>query len=429
MLGKVLGDCAVSEIRKTSIVIVGSGAIGLLYGCRLLEAEQNVPASNTDVNFICRRDFIYCSSHGFRMESPDGNYYSGKGVSMARKVHRDSSTITIPREGVDWIICAVKSYSLQGSEGESLKSMIMPMIGENTRMLLIMNGLGCEEVFCDWFGRKNVFVGMAFTCVNRNNPNVLSLDLHASADDQFVLINHTAFGALSIGHCDDDGEELEVARALWSHTKIAAKVTVATSLLHAQWSKLCWNLPFSGLCVAMGGITTDILANDPDLRFMADQIMLETLSLGNEDILLHHEASLLAAETTGRTPVLKLLNADEIRPYCWALTDRMGPYKSSTVLDLIRDSDLELQYIFNQPLERAKIITMWRRAERALADSVDGSSSMLNRGKKEEAAVEKTDWTNLENVVRQVNAISRIANERRKRHKSWEPAFVLDIGL
>jgi 2-dehydropantoate 2-reductase len=397
---------------KKTVVIVGSGAVGLLYGCRLLEAEIGATRSKTETHFICRRDFSHCSVHGIRLKSPDGDFYSGKEANLLKRIHRNSSSIPVPSMGVDWIICAVKSYSLQDSE-DSLRSLISPMVGPNTRFLMVMNGLGCQQYFCEWFGKRKVFVGMAFTCVNRNDPN----KGHSNdfvADDSFVLVNHIAFGALHIGHSDDDTDELEVASALWAATKIADKVIVAQSLRHAQWSKLCWNIPFSGLCVALGGVTTDIIANDPDLRFLADKIMIDTISLANEDMRLRHCEVLALLAPDRVAPVLSVLDSEKVRAYCWGLTDRVGPYKPSTLLDLISGADLELEYIFRLPLERAREISELRRSRTDGSDAVTGVEIM-------------TDWPHLETVVRQVCAIARIAVDKRGKGEKWVPVSVLAL--
>ena len=397
---------------KKTVVIVGAGAVGLLYGCRLLEAEIGITKSKTETHFICRRDYSHCSVHGIRLESPDGNFYSGKEANLLKRIHRNSSSIPVPSMGVDWIICAVKSYSLQDSE-DSLRSLISPMVGPNTRFLMLMNGLGCQQIFCEWFGKRRVFVGMAFTCVNRNDPND-GYSNDSVADDSFVLVNHIAFGALHIGHSDDDSDELTVASALWAATKIADKVTVAQSLLHSQWSKLCWNIPFSGLCVALGGVTTDIVANDPDLRFLADKIMTDTISLANEDMRLRHceDLALLAPDKV--PPLLSHLDSEKVRSYCWGLTDRMGPYKPSTLLDLIKGADLELEYIFRLPLQRAREISELRRSLADGSHVVTGVNIM-------------TDWPHLETVVRQVCATARIAAAKRGRGEKWVPINVLAL--
>jgi 2-dehydropantoate 2-reductase len=214
------------EGKKKSVVIVGSGAVGLSYGSRLLEAEQGGTTELLDVHFILRRDFEHIQTHGIRMKSPDGDYFSGNGRNLQRKLHKDSSTIVIPASGIDWLICAVKSYSIEGSEGEFLKKLILPMVGINTRIILIMNGLGSQKYLCEWFKDNSIFVGMAFTCVNRNDPSSCS-----QVTNKFILVNHIAFGALHIGHCKDDEAELEIVKKLWAGTKIANKVTLALTLI------------------------------------------------------------------------------------------------------------------------------------------------------------------------------------------------------
>jgi 2-dehydropantoate 2-reductase len=399
------------QTEKRITVVVGSGAVGLLYGSRLLEAEQEAVIYETETHFICRRDFDHCSTYGIRMDSPDGNYFSGIGPRVASRIHKDSTSICIPARGVDWIICAVKSYSLNNQEGNSFRALLQPMVGENTRILLIMNGLGCERHFREWFGAKSVFVGMAFTCVNRNNPSTI-LPSGGQSREEFVLVNHIAFGALLIGHCEDDAAELLIASSLWSYTKIASKVTVAPSLLRAQWSKLCWNIPFSGLCVALGGVTTDVIANDPDLGFLADKIMKDTISLANEDILQINEILTSKAGKSSTAQSINLLDADQVMPYCWNLTHSMGPYKPSTVLDLIGGNQMELEYMFLNPLKRAQQISRARRS------SIEGSHNS-----DEDTGI--SDWPHLETVVRQVSAMGRIAAEKRKRSIEWSPTFIM----
>ena len=385
---------------KRTVVVVGSGAVGLSYGCRLLEAEHISTECDTCTHFICRRDYDHCISNGIWMTSPDGDFYSGNDASFRSRIHKNSTTIEIPAGGVDWIVCAVKSYSLQDDASDSLRSLMTPMVGERTRFLLIMNGLGCQEKLLAWFGKKSIFVGMAFTCANRNDPSRSD----AVCSENFVLVNHIAFGALHIGHCQDDAEELQVALNLWSHTKIASKVTIASSLLRAQWSKLCWNIPFSGLCVALGGVTTDIIAKDPDLRFLADQIIKDTVSLANEDMRLNNTATTLP----------DFLDVDLVRQHCWSLTDGMGPYKPSTVLDLIGGKDIELEYIFLMPLRRAREITRGRKQQLCGDSAATESDSAMS------------DWSHVETVVLQLCAIARIAVMKRESQVPWTPTYVMD---
>jgi len=99
--------------------------------------------------------------------------------------------------------------------------------------------------------------------------------------NEALVVHHIAHGALQIGHCQDDPTQLDQILQLWKDTKISHKVSTTDSLLRSRWLKLCWNIPFNGLAVALGGVSTDVIVTDPDLRFLADEIMQDVISLAN----------------------------------------------------------------------------------------------------------------------------------------------------
>ena len=47
------------------------------------------------------------------------------------------------------------------------------------------------------------------------------------------------------------------------------------NLMEARWQKLMWNIPFNGLSIAEGGITTDRICADPRIAAEARGLMLE----------------------------------------------------------------------------------------------------------------------------------------------------------
>ena len=145
---------------KKRVVVVGSGAIGLSYGARLLEAELTSSRPDLCVEFIARRDYSFLREHGFTMHSPDGNVTFPPNSQFREKIHNNSSTIVRSARGIDWIICCVKSYAFNDMK---LKETLAAMVGPATRILLLMNGLQCEREMCHWFGANRVSVGMAFT--------------------------------------------------------------------------------------------------------------------------------------------------------------------------------------------------------------------------------------------------------------------------
>jgi 2-dehydropantoate 2-reductase len=186
-----------------------------------------------------------------------------------------------------------------------------------------MNGLGLEEHFADWFGAGRVFGGLAFTCINRGKPG---------------YIHHMAYGTVTIGHFQDSPAELKAGLSLWSGSKV--QVVPAPSLLRARWEKLCWNIPFSGLCVAAGGITTDRVLQDPGLHAAAHDLMEEVIQAGNADLESHGE--------TVR------IDRDSMIDSMFSRTSTMGAYRPSTMIDYVDGKAMEIEYMFAEPLRRAK---------------------------------------------------------------------------
>lgn len=292
--------------EQIRVAVIGAGAIGGYYGARLAEAGHNV-------HFLMRRDRQAVREHGLRVTSPDGDF------KLANPTIARSSQEIGP---VDWVICALKATSM-----DKAKALVQPCFSANTRILVLMNGLGLEERFAQWFDPNRVFGGMAFTCINRGEPG---------------YVHHLAHGPITIGHFRNDPMELEAALALWEGSKV--KVSASPSLRHARWEKLCWNIPFSGLCVTAGGITTDGIAGHPGLRDAALTLMEEVIAAGNADLAAHSETSRLARNA--------------VVTHMFHLTDTMGAYRPSLLIDFLENRPMEVGAMFVEPLRRAQSLNV-----------------------------------------------------------------------
>ncbi len=287
--------------QRQNVAIIGSGAVGSYYGGRLAEAGHNV-------HFLVRRDYHAVTATGLNVTSPDGDF-----ILPHPRIFNSSGEIG----PVDWVICALKATSISDAH-----RLVKPCIGPGTRILVLMNGLGLEEHFADWFGAGSVFGGLAFTCINRAEPG---------------HICHLAYGTVTIGHFQDDPAELEAALSLWSGSK--TRVISAPSLLRARWEKLCWNIPFSGLCVAAGGITTDRVMDNSGLNQAARHLMEEVMAAGNADLSHHQE----------KVSIDRAALVDSM----FKRTSTMGAYKPSTLIDFVEGKAMEVEAIFAEPLRRA----------------------------------------------------------------------------
>ncbi|MEO8540193.1 MAG: 2-dehydropantoate 2-reductase [bacterium] len=285
-----------------SIAVVGAGAVGGYYGARLAQAGH-------DVRFLLRRDLEAVRANGLRVFSPLGDFELSPVTAVAS-----------PEElgEVDWVICSLKATGI-----ESARALVAPCIGPRTRIVALMNGLGVEARFSEWFGARRVFGGMAFVCINRGEPGV---------------IHHLEYGRVSIGHAEDNAGETALLETLLNSGNI--ETVVAPNLRYARWEKLCWNIPFNGLSVAGGGIGTQTIVRNPDLRRVAEDAMREVVRVGNAD--------LESADSASR------LDEDEIVTRMFALTDTMGDYRTSMVIDYVLGNELEVEAILGNPARRAR---------------------------------------------------------------------------
>lgn len=279
-----------------SVAIVGSGAIGLYYGGRLAKA-------GADVRFLLRSDFDEISRHGLKVESVHGDFDLPE-----VKAFRTTEEIG----PVDLVIVSWKATA-----NDHLKEVLPPLLHAKTQVLTLQNGLGNCERIAEIAGPERVMGGLCFVCINRLSSGHVS---------------HTAGGKIQVGEFAPG--EPGRAEGIAERFKAAGIPAGASdNLARAQWEKLIWNVPFNGLSVAEGGVTTDLLLEDPEMENTIRAIMREVVDAANAQGLSVDEA-------------LIDWNVDR--------TKEMDAYKPSTMIDFVEGRELELGPIWEEPLRRAK---------------------------------------------------------------------------
>ena len=284
-----------------TVAVIGAGAVGGYYGARLAQAGH-------EVRFLMRRDLEAVRANGLTVHSHLGGF------------HLPNPTVVASPEElgeVDWVICSLKATAL-----ETARELVPHCLGAKTRIVALMNGLGVEARFAEWFGAERVFGGMAFVCINRGEPGV---------------IHHLDYGRVSIGHTQDNAAENALLNELLSNANI--ETVVAPNLRYARWEKLCWNVPFNGLSVAGGAIGTQTILRDAALRETAERAMREVVQAGNADLTSNGSDA--------------RLDEEEIVARMFALTETMGDYRTSMVIDYVNGAELEVEAILGNPVRRA----------------------------------------------------------------------------
>ena len=166
-----------------------------------------------------------------------------------------------------------------------------------------------------------------------------------------------------------------------------------------------WNIPFSGLSVALGGVTTDVIKDTPPLCTLADNIMRDTIRLANDDILYK-----LGPEKGAKY----VLDPVQVRQYCWDLTDNMGSYKTSTAIDLATNSEMEIEYMFSNVLDCA----IYHSNRHTGTDHI---------GQNYDPLFTWNAYPYVESVIRSVQGVAVIAALKRRGNVPWTPSLFGDI--
>lgn len=285
------------DLQDWRIAIVGCGAVGAYYGARLAKLGR-------DVHFLARADYWHVREYGWVVSS----HVDGEWWLSGDQTHRNTEDIG----PVDLVIIAIKATA-----NYILPEILPPLLHEKTRVLTLQNGLGNEEFLARFFGAERVLGGLCFTCINRTGPG---------------RIEHLAEGMIQLGEFNrPPGPVAEAIARDWVESKVPCKVV--PSLRAARWRKLVWNVPFNGLAIAAGGVTTDVIVNSPELCETAAALMWEIISL---------------AEAEGFSLPENLVEDQITR------TGAMAAYRPSSLIDYENGVAVELDAIWQAPLKVAR---------------------------------------------------------------------------
>lgn len=280
----------------SSFAIIGAGAIGLNYGVRLALA-------GADVRFLVRGEPAPLREGGLRV------------VEKARTLElRPAQVFARPEEigPVDVVLVALKTTA-----NAELPRLLPPLVAPGTLVVTLQNGLGNEEHLAGMVGAERVLGGICFVASTRTGPGE-------------VTCYHP--GAITLG---EHGRPATArTRALAAAFSTAGmKCTAVDHLAEARWRKLVWNVPFNGLAIAAGGLTTDRLLADPalaaEVRALMDEIAAGAARLGYE---------------VPESFIQRQLDA----------TPPMGPYQPSSLVDFLAGRAVEIEAIWGEPLRRAQ---------------------------------------------------------------------------
>lgn len=282
------------------IAILGAGALGCYYGARLAEAGH-------DVRFIGRSTYEPIRDRGLHVQSVDGDI----SLPHARACRNAQECGPVDLVLVCWKTCCNSLFA------ESLP----PLLHESTEVITLQNGMGNAEAIAAVVPAERVFVGLCFVCCMMDTPG----EIRHLSDGQirFAPLTGTAGGQQRAQH--------------WAGLFATAKIPTSAHR-HTEeilWTKLTWNIPFNGLCLAHGGISTTEFFRMPEEVARARRIMEEVC----------------AAAALRGFPL-----SQNIVEWQMQRTAKMGAFIPSSAVDYLRGRPVEYQAIWGEPLARAHAV-------------------------------------------------------------------------
>lgn len=280
------------------IAIVGAGAIGTFYGSRLQQAGH-------DVHYLMRSDLAAVRARNSLIIRER----SGERVISPVAVHASSAEIGV----VDLVLIALKTTA-----NADLPEILHPLVGPATTVVTLQNGLGNEEFLAGLVNPEQVLGGLCFIGVVRTAPGELQ--------------GFQTPGSILLGEFGRPANERTHALAACL-TAAEIPTTAVDRLIDARWTKLVWNIPFNGLSIAAGSVTTD--------KIMADPVLVAEVRALMEEVI---RAAVGEGCVTPEALIEKNL----------ATTLRLGAYSPSSLVDHLAGRAVEVESIWAEPLRRAR---------------------------------------------------------------------------
>ncbi|MBM3868478.1 MAG: 2-dehydropantoate 2-reductase [Verrucomicrobia bacterium] len=276
------------------IAVVGTGALGGWYAGLLAEAGHQV-------HCLARSDHATIVRDGLTLRHE----------GTQRVVRVASATPDAAAIGA----CDLVVVTLKSTSNAALPELLGPLLGPATVVVTLQNGMGNVEALARLLPADRIVAGLCFVCINRLAPAVIGTTLAG-----YVRM------AAAAGPANP-----AVATCVAAFAAAGVDCRAEASLEAVLWKKLCWNIPFNGLAIAGGGVTTDRILADPTLNDRAYRLMKEVQA---------------AAVARGHG----FDDAHIKRQF--VVTVGMGPYRPSSLIDFQEGRDVEVEGIWGEPLRR-----------------------------------------------------------------------------
>ncbi|KXS09542.1 hypothetical protein M427DRAFT_75324 [Gonapodya prolifera JEL478] len=314
------------------VLLVGAGAIGVVYVSRL-----HSPANNIFCSAVLRSEYNPVIKRGgtFTILTKE---FEGKDYDW--EPHRIFNNVEAAgAAGIDWdfIVVGTKAIPESFSCGELVKPAVT---STKTGIILIQNGVGVERDTALLFPNNLVSSAVAFMAATREGePGIVK---HFGVTTMPIGVYRgedlTALGKSYTPPTDGDERILHLSR-LWKEVG-GVSARYVEDLQPARWYKLLWNASFGPISVLTNVPSHPAIAANPGLlQFAKDNVT---------DIW--HVAEKLFP---GRFPP-KIRLGPSLEEWPGKGVSRVGDHKASMLVDVEECRDAEIEVILGEPVRIAK---------------------------------------------------------------------------
>jgi 2-dehydropantoate 2-reductase len=231
-------------IRLVKVAVFGTGGVGGYFGARLADG-------GADVTFIARGAHLEAMrARGLTLQSPLGDLH----------LERVNATANPSDIGaVDVVLFTVKLY-----DTDAACAMLGPLIGPNTVVVTLQNGIESTGMLTAAVGRAHVAGGVAHVFAVIAEPGV---------------IRHTALNQITVGELDGPvTPRLEALRELSSQAGFDCRLSEQIEM--EIWLKFVRLAAFSGV-TSVTRSALGVIREDPDLFAMLQAAVMEGMAVAH----------------------------------------------------------------------------------------------------------------------------------------------------
>jgi len=227
------------------IVMMGAGGVGGYFGGRMA-------ASGADVTFVARgRHLQAILDTGLKIDSRD----IGDALIYPASASDDPSTLGV----ADYVIIGVKLW-----DTEAVGHAILPMLGPDTTVLSLQNGIECDEILAKVVGDERLISGVAFIASSIGAPGVIK---HIGTMQRIVIGERQGGSSARV----------EALHEVMLRAGITAETSV--DIERTLWEKFVFLVGLSATTTLLR-TTLGPIREDPQNRALLLDVMRETVAVG-----------------------------------------------------------------------------------------------------------------------------------------------------